>query len=157
MIRKLQVITLALWTWCATCFAAIPLGINLAGIAYWSPEQPFLNIFKTAGPWITHSSTQWDTGEEAYLQLDASGYPTTLSASAADPNSPQLFDSVGVLVQREFPATSNGYYPAGQYIVLYDGEGTLKFAFDAQVVSASAGRYVLNVVAPSAAGIDVRI
>jgi hypothetical protein len=137
--------------------AATPLGINLNGVSYYSPEQPFLNIFKTAGPWITHSSTQWDTGEEEYIQLDASGYPTTLMASAADPNSPQLFNTVGVLIQRAFPATSNGYYPAGQYVVLYDGEGTLSFQFDASVVSSSPGRYVLNVTAPSPAGIDVRI
>jgi O-antigen ligase len=137
--------------------AQSPLGINLNGVSYYSPEQPFLNIFKTSGAWITHSNTQWNTGEEQYLQLDASGYPTTLTASSADPNSPQVFTSVGVLLNGSLPSTPNGRYPAGQYVVLYDGEGTLTLGFDARLVSSSPGRYVINVATPSAAGIDLRI
>src|SRR5258708_33588615 len=85
-----------------------PMGINLNGVSYYSSEQPFMNIFKTSSGWITHSNTQWDTGEEQYLQLDASGYPTTLTASPADPNSSQVFISVGVLLNRELPSTPNG-------------------------------------------------
>src|SRR5690349_16600050 len=85
-----------------TANAQSPLGMNLNGVSSYSPEQPFMNIFKTSGGWTTHSNTHWDTGEEQYLQLDASGYPTTLTASSADPNSPQLFNSVGVVVQRSF-------------------------------------------------------
>src|ERR1700688_1580396 len=71
--------------------AKSPLGINLIEMNYWNPEQPFLNIFKTSGAtkstptgWSTHSATDYNTGEQAYLQLDANGYPTTLKASSAD-------------------------------------------------------------------------
>ena len=51
-----------------------PLGINLAAVAYYSPEQPFLNIVKAGGSssaigningWYTSTSGSWDTQEEA--------------------------------------------------------------------------------------------
>jgi hypothetical protein len=111
--------------------AKSPLGINLMQMDYYNPEQPFLNIFKTTGVtpstptgWWTHAGENWDTGEEAYLQLDANGYPTTLAASSADPHSPQLFTSVGVLLERGLPNSNAGSgprYRAGRYVVLYDG------------------------------------
>jgi hypothetical protein len=141
-----------------------PLGVDLAGVTYYSSEQPFLNLFKTTGVskgnpagWFTHSSNQWDTKEEAYLQLDANGYPTTLKANASDPN--QRFTYVGVLILRALPKSNGGTglpYPAGQYVVLYDGEGTLSFGFDAKLVSASPGRDVINVATPTFGG-GVRI
>ena len=144
--------------------AQAPLGINLGGIYNSSPEQPFLNIFKTESTsassptgWITHSNSAFDTGEEAYLQLDANGYPTTLAASSADPNKPQQFTSVGVQLLLSLPASNAGNgtvgptYRAGQYIVLYDGEGTITYQFDAQKDTADStpGRDVLNITKPT--------
>jgi hypothetical protein len=147
--------------------AKSPLGINLIDMSYYNPEQPFLNIFKTSGAtrstpngWSTHSMTDFNTGEAAYLQLDANGYPTTLKASSADPHRPQLFTSVGVLLERELPLANGGTgrpYRAGQYVVLYDGQGTLEYGFDAVLVSSSPGRDVINVKIPSSLGIDLRI
>jgi hypothetical protein len=136
-------------------------------MSYYSAEQPFLNIFKTSGVarstptgWSTHSMMDFNTGEAAYLQLDANGYPTTLKASSADPHSPQLFTSVGVLLERELPNSNAGTglpYRPGRYIVLYDGQGTLEYGFDAALVSSSPGRDVINVKTPSQEGIDLRI
>jgi hypothetical protein len=151
-----------------------PLGMNLSGMSYYNAEQPFLNIFRTSGVsqantlnrggggFFTHSRAHfvWDTNEEAYLQLDANGYPTTLSATSSDPNSPQSFDSAGVLLLRTLPPANAGTglpYPAGQYVVDYDGQGTLAFEQDAVLVSAAPGHYVFNVPKPSAAGIAVFI
>jgi hypothetical protein len=144
------------------------IGINLYQVSYGTPEQPFLNIFKTTGVaqatptegWITHANSTWNTNEEAYLQLDANGYPTTLTASSSDPNSPQLFNSVGVLLVRNLPNANAGTglpYRAGQYVVLYEGQGTLTFGFDAKLVSSSPGQYVINVATPTGGGIDLRI
>jgi hypothetical protein len=147
--------------------AKSPLGINLNQMNYFNAEQPFLNIFKTTGVtrasptgWSTHSGGTFDTGEQAYLQLDANGYPTTLAASSADPHSPQLFTSVGVLLERGLPSANAGTglpYRAGRYVVLYDGQGTLEYGFDARLVSSSPGRDIINVSSPSTAGIDLRI
>ena len=129
------------------------LGINVAGVSYYSSEMPFINIFVTAGQWVTHSNSAWDTGEEQYLNLDANGWPKTLT-TINEPGA-QKFTSIGVVLNR-FNATPNGYYPGGQYVVLYDGQGTLSYGFDAQLVSHAPGRDVIR-VAPSAAGIEVTI
>lgn len=133
--------------------ARSPLGINLAGVAYFSPEQPFLNVFVTNGGWTTHGKATWDTGEERYLRLDANGYPTTLTASPSDPHSPQLFDSVGVLLEQQ---GGRYLYPGGRYVVLYEGKGKLRYGFDAKLISSSPGRDVIE-AAPSAGGIELEI
>ena len=148
--------------------ASSPLGINLIPVNYYSPEQPFLDIFKTSAVakavsagWFTHSESTWDTHEAAYLQLDEDGYPRSLKASATDPNSPQLFTSVGVLLLRNLPRANAGTglpYRPGRYVVLYEGEGTLSYGLDAKLVSSAPGRDVINVTTPTwEGGIDLRI
>ena len=144
-----------------------PLGVNLMNVNYYNPEQPFLNIFKTSGPsksnpggWSTGTVMVYSTGEEPYLQVDANGYPITLTASSADPHSPQLFTSVGLLLERGLPKANAGTglpYRAGKYVVLYDGQGTLTYGFDAKLVSSSPGRDVFIVANPSQQGIDFRM
>ena len=144
-----------------------PLGMNLTAMNYYNPEQPFLNIFKTTGAthstptgWWTHTVQTFDTHEEAYLQLDENGYPTTLKASSADPHSPQLFTAVGVLLLRGLPPANGGTglrYRPGRYVVLYDGQGTLEYQLDATLVSSSPGRDIINVATPTNLGINLRI
>ncbi len=148
--------------------ARSPLGIDVLSMNYYNDEQPFLNIFRTEGVsrstpegWITHSGSTWETREEAYLQLDPEGYPTSLSASSADPHRPQRFNSVGVLLLRGLANSNVGKgppYRPGRYIVLYDGQGTLNYGFDAKLVSSSTGRDILDVANPTTGGgIDLRI
>jgi hypothetical protein len=132
-----------------------PLGINVQGVSYYASEQPFINIFQTGSAWLTHSNVTWDTGEEKYINVDANGWPITLT-SINEPQA-QQFNSVGILLLRNLPSTANGFYPAGQYVVLYDGQGTITYGLDANLVSKTAGRDVINVATPSTAGIDLRI
>lgn len=140
-----------------------PLGLNLSAVNYFSAEQPFLDVFKTSGisasnqpeGWITHSANTWDTREEAYLQLDGNGFPTSLTASAADPNKPQQFTQVCTLLLRNLPLSNAGRglpYRAGNYTVLYDGEGTLSYGFDAVLSRSFPGRDVVTVATPTWAG-----
>jgi hypothetical protein len=142
-----------------------PLGINLNGVTYYTAEQPFLNIFKTTGvtqsnpAWVTGGTNVYDTKEEAYLQLDANGYPTTLAASSSDPNKPQLFNHVSVNLLAGLSGSNGGSgppYRAGQYVVLYDGQGTIAYTVDAKLVSHSAGRDVIQVAQPNG-GIGINI
>jgi hypothetical protein len=139
----------------ATAFnAQSAMGINLATVNYFSSELPFINAFLESERWITHSNATWDTNEQEYIKLDANGWPITLT-SVNEP-SQQKFNSVGVLFLKGLPNTPNGVYPAGQYVVLYDGQGTLTYGYDATLVSRSPGRDVINVV-PSNNGVDLRI
>lgn len=146
-----------------------PLGMNLQPVNYFTSEQPFLNIFKTTwisktNPqgWQTHrvSASVFDTGEGAYVQTDADGYPTTLTPSPSDPNSTP-FSSVGVIFLYNLGKSDAGIgqnYPAGRYVVLYDGQGTLSYGNDARLVSSSRGRDVFDVANPTyGGGIDLRI
>jgi len=130
------------------------IGINLQGLSYYSSELPLINIFPSGSGWITHADTTWDTGEEKYLNLDSDGWPKTLIAIGG--SGTQAFTTVGTLLMR-LNSTANGYYPAGRYVVLYDGQGTLSYGFDANLVSHSPGRDVIDVPTPSGAGIDLRI
>jgi hypothetical protein len=154
---------LAAFMWLSMSFAGVhaasssnaqsPLGIDLQGIAYYSTENPFMNIFPNSQGWVTNSQSTWDTGEEQYLQVDANGYPTSLTASAGHA---QQFTNVVMLMLYGLPSTPNGCYPAGNYVVLYDGAGTMHYGLDATLVSSSPGRDVINVANPSS-GISLSI
>ena len=130
------------------------IGINLSAVTYYASEQPFINSFVTSEGWITHSNTTWDTKEEKYIKLDQNGWPTTLN-SVNEPTA-QQFSSVGVLFFVGMPDTGSGNYPAGQYVVTYDGQGTLSYGLDAALLRRSPGRDIIN-VSPSSKGIDLRI
>jgi hypothetical protein len=139
----------------ATSFnAQSAMGVNLGPVNYYSTEQPFINSFQTSNRWITHSNSSWDTNEEDYVNLDSNGWPISLN-SVNEPST-QHFNSVGALFLSGLPNTGNGFYPAGQYVVLYDGQGTLSYGLDASLVRRSPGRDLIN-VAPSKDGIDLRI
>jgi len=138
--------------------AQSPLGINLEAISIFNSEQPFLNIFKNVAPgnattgWATLTKNYNTTQEANYLQLDANGYPTTLTASASDPNVPQLFGIACVAPMFALPNSNAGTgspYRSGQYVVLYDGQGALAYSLDASIVSTSPGRDVFNVANPA--------
>ncbi len=123
-----------------------PLGINLAAVAYYSPEQPFLNIIKSGGSssainnetgWYTATNTIWDTQEEGYLQLDADGYPTSLTASGTLSGT-QQFTYVQAVANYNMPGGSPGQatvYPAGTYRLKFEGQGTVQVTGDASYVS----------------------
>jgi hypothetical protein len=139
----------------ATTFnAQSAMGINLAAVSYYASEQPFINSFVTSDRWVTHSDAAWDTQEEKYVNLDANGWPITLN-SVNEPTK-QQFNSLGVLFLLGMPNTPNGIYPAGQYIVMYEGKGKLSYGLDAVLVRRSPGRDVIDVT-PSSKGIDLRI
>ena len=132
------------------------LGMNLQNVNYYSEEQPFLNIFRTTG--VSKANPQFqtlrgytgDTHEGAYVQTDANGYPTTLTPSSSDPKSAP-FTGVGLIFLTNLGQSNAGTgvnYPAGQYVVLYDGRGTLSVSADAKLVSSAPGRVVFNVASP---------
>lgn len=115
------------------------LGMNLATIAYYSSEQPFLNIVKNTSQWAATGANTTD------IVLDANGYPTAIPGGASD-----VYTNI-------YLGMNSPYYPSGQYIALYDCTGcTVVYSNDASKTSGTPGRDVLTVT-PSGAGIHVSI
>lgn len=128
-----------------------PLGTNLIEVTYFTAEQPFLNIIKTGSMWAgnTTAGTRFDETQNVF-QLDVNGYPTSMSGIG--PAAGQTFTEIDTLVLRDIS------FPAGNYVLLYEGTGTFAFQFDANnsnIISSTPGRIVINVPAPTGAGIKI--
>ncbi len=133
------------------------LGTNLSGVNDYSTQMPFIDGFKSSRRWITQCDQNrdpdcrgdWDTGEFDQLDLDQWGWVKSLPAPE---DSPQ-YTQVATLIYRDIAP-----YPDGTYLVLYDGEGTIEYRFDAKKDEAAStpGRDVLEVT-PSNGGILLRI
>lgn len=103
-----------------------PVALNLGAWNYYQADLPTLDLMKKASPWITQcrackdlpaGATAWDTKEAAQLDLDENGWVRSLPTGQA----PQRFREVATLI------TANGYQPAGEYIVRYQGKGTIEY------------------------------
>ncbi|MGF1536827.1 MAG: cellulose-binding protein [Elainellaceae cyanobacterium] len=130
------------------------LGTNLTGIADWSTQMPFIDAFKSSRPWIsqcaeTNSNCGWSTGEEDQLDLDEAGWVRSLPAESDAPQ----YTRVGTLLFRGVED-----YPGGEYVVQYDGQGTLRYDYDAEqrVEDSRPGRDVIDVT-PTGQGIYLQI
>jgi len=105
------------------------LGTNLSPISDWSPEWAFVDCFKTSRPW--YSGELWTFSDSRTLPLDAQGWPTSLQTGQV---------ARTLLFWDQFNT-----YPSGDYVVLYDGTGTLAYQGAATLVSSKAGRDVVRV------------
>ncbi len=140
---------------------SIPIGTNLHPLADWSPQLPFLNAFKFARRWIPQNwiepkqgwyrslKLDWNTGEFDKIDLDENGWVKSLPT----PEDKTEYNSVGTVMFRNV-----GDYPAGKYVVLYQGEGTIEYGLDAtkDEFASSPGRDIID-VEPSNSGIWLRI
>jgi hypothetical protein len=125
------------------------IGTNLATVADWSTQLPFIDAFKSSRAWMPQVPEEyiWDTGERDKIFFDKDGWIKSLPSDTQ-------YKSVGTLMYREM----DGKYPGGQYIVLYEGEGTLEYGYDAKKdeTFSSLGRDVIDVT-PSDAGMWLQI
>jgi len=127
------------------------VGMNLSSVTYWTRGLPFVDIMKTAMPWVTQNAhnvlkgkNPWDTRVLDSIPLDTNGYPLSLPVEVEGTQAPQI---VATLMCRDI----EGRYPAGRYVCLYEGEGQIEFHFDARVASVSPGRIEIDVT-PSSDG-----
>lgn len=117
------------------------LGINLAGPADWNTELPFNDVFRLSRTWISQRQGEsWGKGPE--LKLDDRGWVTRLEQ--------------GCYAETPLCTITGGHYPAGQYTVLYEGEGTIDFWGAASVVSREPGRMAID-VNPEKGGFFLRL
>lgn len=95
------------------------LGFGLAGVHDWSVQQPFLNVMKTARPWIAHRPGQWGGWEYADLvaggHVTARGWPRSLPDGAT---------GLTTLVLTDLP--EEAAEAAGRYVLTWAGSGELR-------------------------------
>jgi hypothetical protein len=118
------------------------VGVNLVYQAYWSSQQPFVDLFRGAGPWLPQrvEGWEWDTGEP--LDLDADGWIARLRPGQA----------AGTLMARGL----RGRYPGGRYRLYHTGRGKLELMQDGRIVGR--GKDHLEVViTPSDAGVQLKL
>lgn len=112
-------------------------GTNLAEVADYSRELPFVDVFKTARPWISQQQgAAWGQGPP--LKLDPDGWVSML-----------LPGQYAETILLDNALDDSPHFPAGEYALLYDGEGTI--AIDQQsavLISQSPGRMLIRVAPP---------
>ena len=94
------------------------LTLGLSGVNDWSVQLPFLDLMKTARPWIGHLPNQWGGWGEAELAregaLDPNGWPTRI---------PAPLTTISTLILTDLPGDTGGV--AGSYNIFWEGEGRL--------------------------------
>ncbi|SDF48640.1 hypothetical protein [Sulfitobacter delicatus] len=125
------------------------LGIGLAAIADWSTQQPFLDLMKTARPWLGHLAGRF--GGMEYEELLAGGY---LDAEGWPVKMPRKLGSIGTLILTDMPEAATSL--KGRYVLRFEGSGIIEVTGRAQNV-----RYGKNTVSfdytPGPGSVDIRI
>lgn len=131
-LQNFRVLALCVASFSMTPFASEEptLGINLAGVNDYNPAWVFVDAFRHARLWIPQQveGGPWDTKQP--LDIDANGWIASLQEGQA----------AGTLVF----GNSEGHCPTGEYVCLYEGEGTLVFGLGASIRSQKPGRIVLD-------------
>ena len=113
------------------------LAMVLSSVNDWSVQQPFLNVMKTARPWIGHLPDQFGGWTEDDLAkagaLGTNGWPVKI---------PPEVTKISTLILTEQPADALGV--AGRYVLTYQGKGTLTVDGRATVVEDAPGRVLFD-------------
>jgi hypothetical protein len=119
------------------------LGTNMASVNDWSTAVPFVDLMKSSRRWVSNrAGAPWDGGGP--LAVSAEGWIKRL-----DP---------GQTAVTLFFSDELGQHPAGRYVVLYDGDGSMRFPLNSgvRVANTAAGRIELDVT-PNLAAIYLEI
>jgi hypothetical protein len=104
------------------------LAFGLNGVADWTVQQPFLDVMKTARPWIGHRDGQWGAWQHEDLfeggHLNAQGWPISLPEGATVLEALLMTD-----------LSENSTTLSGRYRITWEGTGTLRLAGRASRVS----------------------
>lgn len=125
------------------------LAIGLAGVADWSTQQPFINVLKSARPWVGHLPGQWGGMEREALQ--AGGY---LDATGMPVRKPTTVGSIGTVVLTDLP--EEALTLAGRYVLRYSGKGVVEVGGRARNVRYAPGAVRFDFT-PGEGSVDIRI
>lgn len=116
---------------CAATNENSALGINIAGVTYWTSEIVFVDLFKHSQTWKSQAPGKgYDQGGP--LDLTETGWVRSLNGNG------HFADSI--ILSR--PPLG---YPAGVYTCFYDGQGSIQFGYRMKVVEETPGRIRVQV------------
>src|SRR5437870_794944 len=121
-----------------------PVGTNLQRVDDFTTDFAFLDVFKTSRAWVPYQRT--GAPDPRPLDLDARGWVRSLQSGQVA--STFLFWDL---------SRAPGQYPAGRYVITYEGEGTIAYSGSAFRVETTAGREVIDVDPNRGGGIRMDI
>jgi hypothetical protein len=125
------------------------VAIGLAPVTDWSVQQPFLDVMKTARPWIGHLPHRWGGMETETLRaagfLGPDGWPLRM---------PPILGSIGTLVLTDMPPQATSL--AGTYRVRFEGSGVIEVTGRAQNVRYGENEITFDYT-PGPGSVDLRI
>ena len=105
------------------------VGMNLAGIAYYSSEFPFADMMKSGMGWASREDN--GTWGKPFPSLTADGYPAALAPGQHALNA---------------VAWDGSRFAPGRYVVLWDGDGSISFPLsNVKVAESAANRIAIDV------------
>lgn len=118
-----------------------PMGMNLAGIADWSSEVVFVDVFKGSRPWTSQKDGE-PYGKGGALTTNVRGMITKLEEKQY--GEALIFMDIG------------NHYPGGKYVCFFDGKGELEFSNAGQGKLIGPNKYAVN-IDPNRGFISVRV
>ncbi len=110
------------------------IGTNMSGFSDWGVERPMKNLFKHIRREVltfSSSCTNWNCGVIDEMSFDTDGYPTHIPQTT----------SVGATMVRYVISADGGNLQQGQqYVLLYDGVGTIQMQGGINVTANTPGR-----------------
>lgn len=127
----------------------VPLAIGLAGVNDWGVQQPFLDVMKTARPWIGHLPGQW--GGASHEDLQQAGY---LDANGWVIEKPPELTAISALILTDLPPEARSL--AGRYRLRFEGNGIIEVTGRATNVRYGKGEVQFDFT-PGSGSVDIRI
>jgi hypothetical protein len=125
------------------------LSVGLNGISDWSTQHPFLDLMKTARPWIGHLPGQW--GGVSFEELTERGVLNTQGWPVSIPAEVTALES---LVLTDQPVEAQ--HLKGRYHVFYDGRGRFELTGRARVIRREDGHHVFD-YSPGGGAVGMKI
>ncbi|MFG6661015.1 hypothetical protein [Sulfitobacter sp. 915] len=127
----------------------LEVGIGLAPATDWSTQQPFIDVMKTARPWLGHLPGRFGgLGYEDLLAqgaLDDNGWPLRI---------PPELGSIGTLILTDMPEAAKSL--SGRYRLAFDGSGIIEVSGRAERVHYGKGVITFD-FEPGPGLVDIRI
>ncbi|MBB3992946.1 hypothetical protein GGR95_000565 [Sulfitobacter undariae] len=134
----------------APAVAADPIAVGLAPVTDWSAQQPFLDLMKTARPWLGHLNGQFGGIEYEEMvkagHIDPQGWVLSL---------PRTAGSVGTMILTDLPEAAAASLE-GRYMLRFEGAGVVEVAGRATNIRYGRGEVQFD-YSPGPGSVEIRI